>query len=73
MLEKIGWESWLGVAELGLVLGSDISEFLEDKLSPAETKVLDLVKQRLQGNVNMDSIEEALQVARSPENRDLSL
>lgn len=73
MLEKIGWNSWLGVAELGLVLGSDIVEFLEDKLSPAETKVLDLVKQRLQGNVSMDSIEEALQVARTPETRDLSL
>ena len=44
-LKKIGWKSWLGVAELGLVLGSNIVEFLEDKLTPAETKVLDLVKQ----------------------------
>ena len=30
LLEKMGWKSWLGVAELGLVLGSEIVEFLED-------------------------------------------
>ena len=40
----MGWTSWLGVAELGLVMNSDIVEFLEDKLTPAETLVLDLVK-----------------------------
>ena len=31
LLEKMGWTSWLGVAELGLVLGSDIVDFLSDK------------------------------------------
>ena len=30
LLEKMGWKSWLGVAELGLVLQSDIVTFLED-------------------------------------------
>ena len=35
LLEKMGWTSWLGVAELGIVLGSDIVEYLADKLSPA--------------------------------------
>ena len=70
LLEKMGWKSWLGVAELGLVMKSDIVDFLADKLSPAETEVLELVKKRLKGEVDLDSIEEALKVARS---RELSL
>ncbi len=73
MLEKMGWKSWLGVAELGLVMDSDIVEYLEEKLTPSETKVLNLVKQRLSGEINLDSIEEALEVARNPDTRDLAL
>ena len=73
LLEKMGWKSWLGVAELGLVLQSDIVTFLEDKLTPAESKVLDLVKMRIAGEIDLDSIEEALVVARTPETRDLAL
>ena len=73
LLEKMGWESWLGVAELGIVMDSDIVEFLEDKLTPAESRVLDLVKKRVAGELDLDSIEEALKVARSPETRDLAL
>ena len=33
MLEKMGWKSWLGVAELGLVMQSSIVEYLEEKLN----------------------------------------
>ena len=73
LLEKMGWKSWLGVAELGLVMNSNIVDFLQDKLSLAETKVLDLVKQRIAGNITLESIEEALVVARNPESRDLAL
>lgn len=73
LLEKMGWKSWLGVAELGLIMQSDIVTFLEEKLSPAESKVLDLVKKRIAGEINLDSIEEALVVARKPETRDLAL
>ena len=73
MLEKMGWKSWLGVAELGLVMQSSIVEYLEEKLTPAETKVLDLVKRRLSGELTLDSIEKALEVARNPETRDLAL
>ena len=73
LLEKMGWESWLGVAELGIVMDSDIVAFLEDKLTPAESKVLDLVKKRVAGELDLDSIEQALKVARSPETRDLAL
>ena len=73
LLEKMGWKSWLGVAELGLIMDSDIVTFLEEKLSPAESKVLDLVKKRIAGEINLDSIEEALVVARKPETRDLAL
>ncbi len=73
LLDKMGWKSWLGVAELGLVLQSDIVAFLEDKLTPAESKVLDLVKKRIAGEIDLDSIEEALVVARNPETRDLAL
>ena len=73
MLEKMGWKSWLGVAELGLVMQSSIVEYLEEKLTPAETKVLDLVKRRLSGELTLDSIEKALEVARNPKTRDLAL
>ena len=73
LLDKMGWKSWLGVAELGLVLKSDIVAFLEDKLTPAESKVLDLVKKRIAGEIDLDSIEGALVVARNPETRDLAL
>ena len=73
LLDKMGWKSWLGVAELGLVLQSDIVAFLENKLTPAESKVLDLVKKRIAGEIDLDSIEEALVVARNPETRDLAL
>ena len=73
LLDKMGWKSWLGVAELGLVLDSDIVDFLNEKLSLAEKKVLELVKQRLAGSVSIDSIEEALEISRSPDTRDLSL
>ena len=69
----MGWKSWLGVAELGLVMGSNIVEFVEDKLTPAEKKVLNLVRKRLFGELTIDSIEEALQVARNPDTRDLTL
>ena len=60
LLEKMGWKSWLGVAELGLVMQSPIVDFLEDKLTPAEGEVLGLVKQRLSGELTINSIEEAL-------------
>jgi hypothetical protein len=73
LLEKMRWTSWLGVAELGLVMNSDIVEFLDDKLTPAETEVLNLVKKRLNGEINLESIENALVVARDPETRDLAL
>jgi len=73
LLEKMGWSSWLGVAELGIVMGSGIVDFLEDKLTLAEKEVLDLVKMRLDGNISLEAIEKALKVARNPETRDLSL
>ena len=73
MLEKMGWKSWLGVAELGLVMQSKIVDYLSEKLTPAEQKVLDLVKMRLAGELNINSIEEALVVARNPKTRDLAL
>jgi hypothetical protein len=73
LLEKMRWTSWLGVAELGLVMNSGIVEFLNDKLTPAELEVLNLVKKRLAGEINLESIEDALVVARDPETRDLAL
>lgn len=73
MLEKMGWSSWLGVAELGVVMGSEIVEYLDDKLTPAEKEVLGLVRSRIAGNISLEAIETALNVARNPETRDLSL
>ena len=38
LLEKMGWTSWLGVAELGLVMNSEIVEFLEEKYKEENDK-----------------------------------
>ena len=73
LLEKMGWNSWLGVAELGLVMNSEITEFLQDRLSPAETEVLELVRLRISGEIDLESIEKALTVARNHDTRDLAL
>ncbi len=72
-LEKMGWESWLGVAELGLVMDSKIVDYLEDKLTSGEKAVLQLVRDRLSGNLNIESIEEALAIVRNKDTRDLRL
>lgn len=73
LLEKMGWTSWLGVAELGLLMGSDIVDFLADRLSEAETATLELVNARIDGTISLDKIESALEIARNPETRDLAL
>lgn len=72
-LEEMGWTSWLGVAELGLVMDSDIVEFVENKLTEAEKSVLDLVRDRLNGQVTLEGIENALSIARDNQTRDLAL
>lgn len=73
LLDKMGWKTWLGVAELGLVMGSEITEFLRPKLSPGELRVLELVEARIEGVLNIEMIEQALDVVRDPETRDLTL
>tara|TARA_Y100000996_G_scaffold414485_1_gene405513 strand:- start:17 stop:1045 length:1029 start_codon:yes stop_codon:yes gene_type:complete len=72
-LEKMGWTSWLGVAELGLALQSDITEFVNDKLTIAEKSVLELVKARLNGKIDLKMINSALKIATDPDTRDLAL
>ena len=57
LLDKMGWKTWLGVAELGIVMGSEITEFLRPKLSPAELRVLELVEARIEGVLNIEMIE----------------
>ena len=37
LLDKMGWKSWLGVAELGLVLDSDIEFLTIETKNPIET------------------------------------
>jgi hypothetical protein len=73
LLEKLGWSSWLGIAELGIVLGSEISAHIEDRLTVAEKSVLGLVKARLDGNITLEMINSSLEIARDPETRDLAL
>nr|MCS5526207.1 hypothetical protein [Candidatus Poseidoniaceae archaeon] len=73
LLKKMGWTSWLGVAELGLLMGSDIVEYLADRLSDAETATLELVNARINGTISLDQIESALEIARNPDTRNLAL
>ena len=73
LLEKLGWSSWLGIAELGVVLDSKITTYVEDKLSIAEKSVLELVKARLDGSITLEMINSSLDISRNPETRDLAL
>ena len=73
--EEMNWNTWLPLAEAALFLdAAELLELLETVLSPAEKATLSLVRRRMLGDTRLQNvIEEALDVARHPNTRDLAL
>lgn len=73
--EELAWPSWLTLAEAALFLDApELLDAMDVHLTPAEKAVLGLVRRRWLGDTHLaEAIEEALQVSRSPETRDLAL
>jgi len=73
--DEMNWETWLPLAEAALFLDAvELLALLETVLSPAEQATLSLVRRRMLGDTRLQqSIEQALDIARHPDTRDLAL
>ena len=73
--DEMNWKTWLPLAEAAMYLdAAELLEILETALTPAETATLALVRRRMLGDTRLQqSIEEALDIARHPDTRDLAL
>lgn len=73
--EEMNWDTWLPLAEAALFLdAAELLELLETVLSPAEHATLSLVRRRMLGDTRLQHlIEEALEISRHPDTRDLAL
>ena len=73
--EEMNWNTWLPLAEAALFLdAAELLALLETVLSPAEKATLSLVRRRMLGDTRLQQvIEDALDIARHPETRDLAL
>jgi hypothetical protein len=72
---EMNWDTWLPLAEAAMFLdAAELLALLETVLSPAERATLSLVRRRMLGDTRLQqSIEEALDIARHPDTRDLAL
>ena len=72
---EMNWDTWLPLAEAAMFLdAAELLALLETVLSPAERATLSLVRCRMLGDTRLQqSIEEALDIARHPDTRDLAL
>lgn len=72
---ELGLESWLPLAEAALFLDApELLALINGQLSEGQRAVLALVRRRWLGDTHLEeAIEEALQVVRSPQTRDLML
>jgi hypothetical protein len=73
--EEMNWNTWLPLAEAALFLdAAELLALLETVLSPAEKATLSLVRRRMLGDTRLQQvIEDALDISRHPETRDLAL
>ena len=73
--DEMAIESWLMIAEAALFLdAAELFEQLSPLLSPAETATIGLVRRRMLGDNKLEqAIDEAIQVAKNPDTRDLKL
>jgi hypothetical protein len=73
--DEMNWDTWLPLAEAALFLdAAELLALLETVLSPAEQATLSLVRRRMLGDTRLQqSIEQALDISRHPDTRDLAL
>lgn len=73
--KEMNWDTWLPLAEAALFLdAAELLALIDTVLTPAEKATLSLVRRRMLGDSRLQqAIEEALDIARSPETRDLAL
>lgn len=73
--DEMNWDTWLPLAEAALFLdAAELLTLLETVLSPAEQATLSLVRRRMLGDTRLQqSIEQALDISRHPDTRDLAL
>ena len=73
--EEMNIESWLMIAEASMFLdAAELLELIEKELSPAEKATLGLVRRRMLGDMHLEqAINDAIQIAKAPETRDLKL
>lgn len=73
--EEMNIESWLMIAEAAMFLDAvELLELIENQLSPAEKATLALVRRRMLGDNHLEqAINDAIQISKAPETRDLKL
>ena len=73
--EEMNIESWLMIAEAAMFLdAAELLELIENELSPAEKATLALVRRRMLGDNHLEqAINDAIQISKAPETRDLKL
>ena len=73
--DEMSIESWLMIAEAALFLdAAELFEQISEKLSPAESATIGLVRRRMLGDNKLENaIDEAIKIAKDPNSRDLKL
>ena len=73
--EEMKIESWLMIAEAAMFLdAAELLDIVEKELSPAEKATLGLVRRRMLGDQHLEqAINDAIDIAKNPETRDLKL
>ena len=70
-----GWSDWMAIIEAGLYLdAAELVELILPELTPAQRATFDLVRRRMLGDNRLEeAIDNALEICRNPETRDLAL
>ena len=73
--QELQIDSWIMIAEASLFLdAAELFEILNEKLTPAEKATIGLVRRRMLGdNMLEQAIDDAIEIAKNPETRDLKL
>ena len=72
---EFGWNDWMAIIEAALYLdAAELIELLTPELTPAQKATYDLVRRRMLGDTRLEeAIDQALEICRTPETRDLAL
>ena len=73
--DEMNWKTWLPLAEAALFLdAAELLAVIQPELSPAQDATLNLVRRRMLGDTRLEqAINEALEISRAKETRDLAL